>query len=331
MNEIKAILQEHNYYILEKIGEGGYAVVYKVYYPSYPDRPFVAKVMKIDSNSSDRINSYLGEIQVLKVLDHPNIIQIYNHFTTDEYFIIIIEYCPRGTLSDHVKASGVYSNSEFITVARQCIQALNACHCQNVAHRDIKPSNIMLDENQRVKLCDFGISSQQDTAMIERFDGSLPFVSPEIIQRKPYDPKKADIWALGITFYYLVVGKLPWYYRSREELINQILVGNPSYPGKVSTKIKTLISSMINKSPDRRITTEALLADPMFEMPKVSITKVFSGVNFGVGVKSPRSLNSNTCKMQNLKSFQFTAHRVLYTCPKDKEMRNRRYHSGSDG
>lgn len=256
-------LLAHGFVASGLLGEGGYAKVYKVQWVKYPTEIFVAKVTSLpDGCSNSRKNAYQNEIAALKRLYHKNIVKIYEHFEYNKLLVIIMEYCSNGNLKAYVKKHGKLPIETFNKVARDLIDVIAYCHENKIAHRDIKPSNIMLDKDYKIKICDFGISQDLQDKYIKRRDGSLPFLPPEMFDDVPYDPKKADIWSLGITFYYLAIGKLPWVeFRNEELMLQQIVMHRMSYPKDFPGHFLNMINKMTTDSPNRRPSAKSLLVD----------------------------------------------------------------------
>ena len=146
------------------------------------------------------------------------------------------------------------------------LDAIYYCHSNNIAHRDIKPDNIFIDHYNHIKLADFGFAKQFDdnTKSTERC-GSLNFIAPEMIQCQEIDPFKVDIWALGITFFFMSTGLYPFKGNSREELKEAILYGDLNYSNcNVDPRIRFLIGKMTAKNPVSRPTADKLLKLPIF-------------------------------------------------------------------
>lgn len=211
-----------------------------------------------------------------------------------------MEYCPRGTLQDFVFKNGSVKDKLFKQLAKQCLEGLMACHTALIAHRDIKPTNILLDEHYRVKLCDFGIAQSAKNGLINRHDGSLPYLPPEYFQNRAYDPIKADIWSLGITFFFLATGFMPWDGNTKEEMVNQITNANPKYPENLPSEILRLIHVMIKKEPVQRPTCEKILND--FFPPEAQM------------IKSPREKPLRRLDHFRQSRLSFSAIRIAYTC-----------------
>lgn len=268
MQKIEEVLETQGFSIIGQVGVGGFSKIFKVKWSAYPDQVFVAKVIEIMDPIRMMIhNPYLNEIVTLKNLYHPNIIQIFKHFIIDDIMVIILEFCPNGNLADLIveHSEGIGDFYEFLKIARQCLEGLSTCHENNISHRDIKPANILIDQHYRIKICDFGLS-EFDKADVKnaRFIGSLPFIPPEMIKKKLYDHKKGDIWSLGVTFYSLLCGKLPWKTDTRDHLMESIISIDPCWPEAVPVSIRHMVDNMLNKDPELRHSAAEILRSPVF-------------------------------------------------------------------
>ena len=146
-----------------------------------------------------------NEIECMIAIKSSSIVPLFQYYYLDKYVYLLMEYCP-SNIEQYVKEQG-----ECISILRQYQIAMGmalsvaSCHDFGIGHCDIKPSNFLLDKNGRVKICDFGLSKKilptQDSSTI---CGTIIFLAPEILSKKQYDQKKADVWALGVSFYYLI-------------------------------------------------------------------------------------------------------------------------------
>lgn len=275
--QLMRLMHEAGYTFIEKIGQGGFADVYTVQWNKYPNIIFAAKIFHLDGHSERAIcSSYLKEIKALKMLDHPNIIQVYNYTQIGDHYLLLFEYCPNGSLYDVVSHHGPMNEATFIPYAKQCLEGLKACHEQNLCHRDIKPGNILFDEYFRIKICDFGLALPHvEGQRIKKFNGSFAYLAPEILRKYSYDPKKADIWALGVTFVYILTGRLPWDTRSSEAVANSILSKDPIIPNNISLQMSHMLEKMLCKNPKFRPGATELLQYPFFK-PRNQGTVSFS-------------------------------------------------------
>lgn len=164
--------------------------------------------------------------------------------------MIILEYCEHGNLSTFIESHGPLSINDFKKIAYQCLTAVNAMHETGIVHLDIKPENIFLTENYRVKIADFGLASLANpSTKIRDFKGSYMYMSPERFTGEFFDPVKADIWSLGVTFYYLLTGVIPWNSTSQSALIKSISNSSVMFPNRIDASVERMIMNMLDKDP----------------------------------------------------------------------------------
>ena len=243
-----------NYSFLELIGSGGTSNVYKVFNHKY-NQIFAAKVTPI-YNSQIEDNKKISlktELNYLSNLDHPNIIRIYDSFHWDSLFILILEYCPNGSLFENIEKNGTLKEKQFLMFAQQIASSLVYSHNNNIVHRDIKPQNILFDNFNRPKLVDFGLSCYSNNELLNNYSKTLAYSSPEIIHKIPFDPYKSDIWSLGITFYYSLVGSLPFFSQKKKIFKEEICSAQIIYPFYIKSDIKELLQETLNPNPNLRI------------------------------------------------------------------------------
>ena len=246
-------------YVVGKcIGSGGYAAVYLVTSQKF-NKTFVAKViLPKDQNLSKAWESFDSEINSLLKLDYPHIIRLYDHFSVNNLFFLILEYCSRGSLYGEVCECGPLKAMRLMNVTKQLISAVYNAHKNNIAHRDIKPHNILFDDFGRVKLADFGISVyNNNNESTQNFNCSPAFGAPEVLRKEPHDPFKADIWSLGVTLYYAASGTLPFKFHNVSQILTDMKVLGPTLSGKlIPPQIFNLIKRMIVYDPNQRITID---------------------------------------------------------------------------
>lgn len=266
---ISGTLSRHGYKYVSKLGEGSFAAVLKVYSPLYK-RFFAAKVFAVGvPELSKNIASYSAEVKALSSIYHQNIISIYNYFYDETHLYIILEYCSGGSLGSFLATNRKISTKIVLKWLNQSLKALSECHKLGISHHDIKPSNLLLDQYGRVKLADFGLSIINDKRnMSLRFGGSRPFAAPEIYKGQRFQPFKSDIWALGMTFYAVTFGKLPFTASTNDELAKQIIDANFEIPDALDPKINAILSLMLQKDPEKRPSCEELLCQFFVEVRK---------------------------------------------------------------
>lgn len=266
MNMIDSRLQEEGYELRDRIGSGGYSVIYKVYSKTY-DQEFAVKILNTNSTRhANCLTSAQTEVSVLTILCHPNIIKCYKTFEQDGFMFIILELCTGQSLQDLIKKNELVV-SEKIRIMRETLAAVSYMHSHGIAHCDIKPANVLFDANGKVQLADFGLAKMFEPGELCReYGGSPAYMAPEIYRRRPYHPFPADVWALAVTFYLLAGGKLE---KSSDRMIlaESIATGGLLIQGDLNPPIQSLLVAMTEMRPSARPTIEKILSLPIFQPP----------------------------------------------------------------
>ncbi|EAY04919.1 AGC family protein kinase [Trichomonas vaginalis G3] len=253
-------LEKRGYILIDIIGYGGFANVFKVYSQHFKQY-FAAKVCYIGSDAvTQNLQSFMAEVGALSKIYHSSVINIYSYFDDNSYLFIILDYCPNGSVLDYIKTHPHIETSLIFDWLVQTTEGLVACHNIGISHRDIKPSNLLIDSYNRIKIGDFGLAViAEKSQMIARFGGSPIFYSPEMVMKKKFDPFKADVWALGITFYRLIFGKIPYTAKSNDELVEQIKCGRIIIPATCDAKLSVVLEMILKPNPDERPTAADVL------------------------------------------------------------------------
>lgn len=265
--ETNSALSKHGYTCIKLIGEGSSSQVFLCKSDKY-DNFFAVKKVSIDSQK-------VSEYNALTLLDHPYIIKLYKSFKEHDSEYLVMEYCSNETLKQKKKLD----YKQFVNYSKQILEALSYCHSKKIAHRDIKPDNIFIDEYDHIKLADFGLSkSFEPNVKSNESCGSLMYSSPEMLKKIPFDPFKADIWALGITFFYMAAGKYPFSAKSYDQLFQLVKFGQVNFFNvEINLSIKALIQKMTSKDPKNRPSINEILNMPIFNKQKEPrLTKILS-------------------------------------------------------
>jgi serine/threonine protein kinase len=256
----------HGYTFVRFIGKGGFATVYLV----QSDRSkmeLCGKVMDVPPHATeDERQAVVTEINVLQSLNHPHIIRLYDHFVEQNRWYIILELCKGGTIASEMPNEKSLPLCRFRFFGKQIISALAHCHRQCIAHRDIKLGNILLDEHGRTKLADFGIALalRSQNEVTEHYAGSVHCESPELLNKRPHNPFKADVWALGVVFVEMITGGSPWPGETIGKVKKEITTGAYQLKKKIPDEVADVIARMLVVDPDSRITMEELSRLPLF-------------------------------------------------------------------
>ncbi|KAL9283868.1 putative CBL-interacting serine/threonine-protein kinase 10 CAMK-CAMKL-CHK1 family [Arabidopsis thaliana] len=239
------------------LGQGTFAKVY--YGRSILTNQSVAikmidkeKVMKVGL-----IEQIKREISVMRIARHPNVVELYEVMATKTRIYFVMEYCKGGELFNKV-AKGKLRDDVAWKYFYQLINAVDFCHSREVYHRDIKPENLLLDDNENLKVSDFGLSALADCkrqdGLLHTTCGTPAYVAPEVINRKGYDGTKADIWSCGVVLFVLLAGYLPFHDSNLMEMYRKIGKADFKAPSWFAPEVRRLLCKMLDPNPETRIT-----------------------------------------------------------------------------
>ena len=267
---------KNEYVTLQIIGEGNFARVYKVK-NKYTNIEYAMKVIKKSSTcTTEEENHVLNEIEILKKLDHPSILKIFELYSDDTSFSIITELCPRGELFNEIIEKGPFNEKYTSYVMYQILSGVNYFHRLHIIHRDLKPENILIVEKNKdnqdklpiIKIIDFGTSKIADRESMENKSiGNAYYMAPETLKHN-YN-EKCDIWSCGVIMYFLLSGKPPFNGRDEEEIHKKILDGkfdlkSPPFD-KLSKNCLNLIENLLNIDVEKRFSAEQALHHAWFQ------------------------------------------------------------------
>ncbi len=202
----------NRYVLLEKVGEGGMALVYKARCQLL-NRYVAVKILRHEFIADEEfVKKFKRESMASASLSHPNIVGIYDVGEEDDIYYIVMEYVHGKTLKDYIREKGKLDPIEAISIAKQISYALEHAHKNGVVHRDIKPQNIMITDEKIIKVTDFGIARASSTVTMTntgKVMGSVHYFSPEQA-RGGYIDHRTDIYSLGVVMYEMIAGRLPY-------------------------------------------------------------------------------------------------------------------------
>ena len=253
-----------NYKIVEKIGEGGMGAVYKGI-DLMLDRTVAIKTLRSELTAdSDLVERFRREARALAKLNHPNITGIYNFFTHNDEYLIVLEYINGENLEQRLTREGKISYENAHQIFGQITQALSFAHGQGIIHRDIKPANIMETGEGIIKVTDFGIARILGAAaltQIGKAPGSVYYASPEQIYASEKLDARSDIYSLGILLFQVLSGTLPFRGTSMPEILQkQLETPAPAISGylpAVSPVVENVIKRALAKKAEDRFATVA--------------------------------------------------------------------------
>ncbi|XP_041329440.1 serine/threonine-protein kinase 36 [Pyrgilauda ruficollis] len=250
-----------NYHVLEMIGEGSFGRVYKgrrKHSAQVVALKFIPKV----GRSEKELKNLQREIEIVRDLHHPNIIQMLDSFETAKEVVVVTDYA-EGELFQILEDDGNLPESQVQTIAAQLISALYYLHSHRILHRDMKPQNILLGKDGVVKLCDFGFARAMSihTMVLTSIKGTPLYMSPELVEERPYD-HTADLWSVGCILYELFVGTPPFYTNSIFQLVSLIIKDPVKWPMTMSEVFKSFLQGLLMKDPHERLSWPELLSHP---------------------------------------------------------------------
>ncbi|XP_014809699.1 PREDICTED: serine/threonine-protein kinase 36 isoform X4 [Calidris pugnax] len=249
------------YHVLEMIGEGSFGRVYKgrrKHSAQVVALKFIPKV----GRSEKELKNLQREIEIMRGLHHPNIIQMLDSFETDKEVVVVTDYA-EGELFQILEDDGSLPEDQVQTIAAQLVSALYYLHSHRILHRDMKPQNILLGKDGVVKLCDFGFARAMSihTMVLTSIKGTPLYMSPELVEERPYD-HTADLWSVGCILYELFVGTPPFYTSSIFQLVSLIVKEPVKWPEAISPVFKSFLQGLLMKDPCQRLSWPELLSHP---------------------------------------------------------------------
>ena len=258
---------DDRYEILEVIGSGGMAVVYKALCHRL-NRYVAVKVLKDEfACDSDFSEHFRAESQAVAMLSHPNIVSVYDFSRDSDCQYIVMELLEGITLKQYMQKKGALSWKEALHFATQIARALSHAHSKGIVHRDIKPQNIMVVKDGSIKVADFGIAHLQNESTSETPEtmGSIHYISPEQVHGDPVDTR-ADIYSLGVVMYEMLTGKLPYEGDTVEAIAIMHFGQMLTLPGDINPDIPVQLEDITLKAMaadinERYQSADALLTD----------------------------------------------------------------------
>ena len=267
---------DYEYKRLNFLGEGSYGSVYRVQ-NKFTDTICAMKVFNKAANISEQDEKdILNEINILRTMDHPAILKIFEFYSNKDNYSIVTELCPEGELFDQIVDKGPFTEKYAAYVMYQIFSAINYCHKMNILHRDLKPENILIVNKDSqgfplIKVCDFGTAKIFEKGSVQRkLVGSSYYIAPEVL-RKNYN-EKCDVWSCGVIMYILLSGRPPFGGNCDEDIMERVYTGvydldSPPFD-KISASALDLIRSLLNMNVKERISAEKALKHPWFKENK---------------------------------------------------------------
>jgi 5'-AMP-activated protein kinase catalytic alpha subunit len=213
------------------------------------------------------------EISIMKMVKHDYVVQLKEVLASRTKIFIVLELITGGELFDKIVAEGRFIEEQARFYFRQLIEGVAYCHAQGVCHRDLKPENLLLDENNNLKISDFGLSAlyngpgeeqQARGTLLHTTCGTPNYVAPEVLADKGYDGRAADIWSIGVILYVLLAGFLPFDEPTMSALFRKIQKAEFSYPSWFTAEVRALLDKVLVPKPGQRLKIEDIMSDPWY-------------------------------------------------------------------
>lgn len=316
----------NGYFFDRAIGKGSFATVWL----GLHERTRCPVAIKVISKRVHKNQELLWrEINIMKFLDHPYIVTLYDVFENDDFIYIVMENITKGTVLEIVNENGILSEPQANKMFVQLIEVLDYLHNRKlIAHRDLKCENIMMDKNNDIRVIDFGLSHGCDN-MMTTLCGSVAYCAPEIIRKEKYDVE-ADIWSAGIILYSVVTGTLPFLDQNVHNMFMKIVYEDPPMMDYFSSGIKDLFIRIFNKDPAQRITIEEIKRHPWFLRGNykpataakeftvdIAVAKEMENFGFNMADFNINVFNETRAAYQMLKVKRRVGHKILSSMSKD--------------
>jgi len=256
------------YEFKNELGRGAFSIVY-LGVNKATGAKFAVKVINKKDLGKDYEKNLKMEVDILKKVNHPNIIALKELFDTPDKLYLVMELVTGGELFDKIVEKGSYTESEASTLVRKIVSAVDYLHGIDIVHRDLKPENLLLkraDDDLEVALADFGLSKIVGAQMMmQTACGTPSYVAPEVLNASGYG-KEVDMWSIGVITYILLCGFPPFYGDTVPEIFEQIMEANFDYPeeywGSVTKEAKDFINKLLVVETADRMTAAQALQHP---------------------------------------------------------------------
>ena len=256
------------YEIIKSLGKGTFGEVFLVKNKIINIKRAMKKIKK-DPELDLTDEEIFNEINILKKIEHPNIIKIFEFYITSDAYYLILEYCEGGDLNYFSKLHKL-TEKQIAYIMYQILSAINYCHKMKILHRDLKLDNILLKNSENnfcdIKICDFGTAQIFKKNEIQtEIIGTLGYMAPEVINEK-YN-EKCDLWSCGIMMYNLLTGNNPFIDRNEEKTVENILNKkiNKNELSKFNSCTNNLLLKLLEKNPNNRINSEEAINHKLFD------------------------------------------------------------------
>jgi len=277
VNNNKTKSNKGPYVLGEKLGEGAFAKVRLATQIHIKEKCAVKILEKKFLESSRDIQRLKKEIKILKKIRHKNIIQLYDIMESKRNLYFVMEYCKNGELFDYIVKKKRLKEPEACCFFQQIIDGVDYLHNQGIIHRDLKPENLLLDDNNHIKISDFGLSTfYSKNNYLLTACGTPSYAPPEMLEGQEYNGEATDVWSCGIILYAMLCGTLPFSESQEEIIVKKIKAHDYTIPNYLSHEAKDLLSHILIIDPKERININQIKQHAWFNLVKPHLMR---GIN----------------------------------------------------
>ncbi|GMI81516.1 CBL-interacting protein kinase 25, SNF1-RELATED PROTEIN KINASE 3.25 [Hibiscus trionum] len=289
------------------LGKGTFAKVYYGKELTSGESVAIKVISKDEVRKEGMMEQIKREISVMRLVRHPNVVELKEVMATKTKIFFVMEYVRGGELFAKV-FKGKLKEDAARKYFQQLISAVDFCHSRGVSHRDLKPENLLLDENEDLKISDFGLSALpeqlRNDGLLHTQCGTPAYVAPEVLRKKGYDGSKADIWSCGVILYVLLAGFLPFQDENIMKMYRKVFKAEFECPPWFSTESKRLISKLLVPDPEKRITIPAISRVPWF-LKRFTRPLAFSIEELPISDDSAESKSNKLSSPKFFNAFEF--------------------------
>eukprot|EP00829_Urostomides_striatus_P014491 TRINITY_DN4306_c0_g1_i3.p1 TRINITY_DN4306_c0_g1~~TRINITY_DN4306_c0_g1_i3.p1 ORF type:complete len:484 (-),score=139.28 TRINITY_DN4306_c0_g1_i3:11-1462(-) len=281
-----------SYTLKKKLGSGAFGTVYEAVHKQSGDRRAVKFVDK-SAVSPEEEQKLFREIEILKQLDHPHIVKLYEFYSDSKFYYMITDLLEKGELFDEIQRRKGFSEELAADIMSQLLSAVVYCHARKIAHRDLKPENILIDSvvgsKMTIKVIDFGTAlTYNPDVKLKTTTGTAYYIAPEVLM-KNYD-EKCDVWSCGVILYILLSGTPPFFGNTDEDIMRAVKKGKYTFYSPIwqdiSDQAKDLVMKMLKFRPDQRLTAEAAFSHDWIQKKKFNQLKPETAYNLMNNLKT---------------------------------------------